>query len=140
MMNLRFKDMKIVSRNMRRVLLAIFSYWLCALAQADDTLLQIKPNRCIALHEGQVCYQTLKITWNADAADTYCLYQQENKTPLICWENQLAGKGVYDFEGSATSKFFLLRKRDAKPVAEFTVEVAWVYDAKSHRESHWRIF
>lgn len=132
--------MKIILRRLRCMVLSVFLYSLCTVTQADDGFLQIKPNRCIALHEGQVCYQTLKINWKADVEDVYCLYQQDNKAPLICWENQSAGKGVYEFEGSATSKFFLLRKRDAKPVAEFTLEVAWVYDAKSHRESHWRIF
>jgi len=109
-------------------------------AQADANQLQIKPSRCIALHQGQVCYQSLSIHWQTDAADSYCLYQSDNKAPLLCWENVASGTGAIEFESSSTANFQLVRKRDAKPVAEFTVEVAWVYDASSHRESHWRIF
>lgn len=135
------REMKKIVHWLGQLLLYASIYLLCLSAHAEDVfLLQIKPARCIALHEGQMCYQVVKVNWQADAADTYCLYKQDNKTPVTCWENQSAGKTVYEFEGDVTTRFFLLRKRDAKPVAEFTFEVAWVYDAKSHRESHWRIF
>ncbi len=107
---------------------------------ADENQLHIKPTRCIALHEGQVCYQTLSISWKAEVADTYCLYQQDNKVPLKCWDNLANGKWSYEFEGATTQKFMLVRKQDAKPIAEALIEVAWVYDASSRRESHWRIF
>jgi hypothetical protein len=58
----------------------------------------------------------------------------------MCWENIASGKGRYEFESNTTQKFILMRKQDAKSMAEFSVEVAWVYDASSRRESHWRIF
>lgn len=116
---------------------------LCAMAtlsQAEEAQLHIKPARCIALHEGQVCYQKLSISWQVEQADNYCLQQQDNKVLLICWENIASGRWVYEFEGARTQKFILIRKRDDKPMAEFSLEVAWVYDARSHRESHWKIF
>lgn len=109
-------------------------------AQAQENVLRIKPARCIALHQGQVCYQTLKIEWQADAAETYCLFQQDIKAPVLCWENLASGRGNYEFESDSTRKFILVRKRDNKALAEASVEVAWVYDASSRRESHWRIF
>jgi hypothetical protein len=113
---------------------------LSLIAHADSDQLMIKPNRCIALHEGQVCYQTLKFEWKTQVADTYCLYQQDNKAPLLCWDMHQQARGTLEFESAKTQVFSLQRKRDAKVMAEFTVEVAWVYDASSHRESHWRIF
>lgn len=108
--------------------------------QSAEVVLHIKPARCIALHEGQTCYQTLKIEWQAGISDGYCLYQQDNKSPLLCWDNLAAGYGNYEFESDNTRKFTLIRKRDNKAVAEFSVEVAWVYDSRSRRDSHWRIF
>lgn len=108
--------------------------------QSAEAVLRIKPARCIALHEGQTCYQTLKVEWQADIPDGYCLYQQDNKSPLLCWDNLAAARGSYEFESDSTRKFILIRKRDNKAVAEFSVEVAWVYDSRSRRESHWRIF
>jgi hypothetical protein len=107
---------------------------------AEETYLQIKPANCVALREGQACYQTLTINWQAPAVDSYCLYEQGNATALICWSNLMQGSGIYEFAGKKSADFILVRKRDAQTLAKFTLEVAWVYDANSHRESHWRIF
>lgn len=136
MIMLTLKDMKKLSLG----LLPIMVWLLPMSTYADENNLSIKPTRCIALHEGQVCYQTLNIQWKADVADTYCLYRQDSKELLMCWENIASGKGRYEFESNTTQKFILMRKQDAKPMAAFSVEVAWVYDASSRRESHWRIF
>ncbi len=133
---LNVKEIKKLSLRLLHLLLG----WLPAITYADENILRIKPARCIALHEGQVCYQKLNISWQAGLADSYCLYQQDNKTPLMCWENVAAGKWSYEFEGATTQKFVLLRKQDAKQIAEVSIEVAWVYDASSKRESHWRVF
>jgi hypothetical protein len=139
--------MKVLSKDIKRFWLVIaLGLWLSqAQAQpqaqgAADAILRIKPTRCIALHEGQTCYQTLKVEWQADAVDSYCLYQQDNKTPVLCWENLASARGSYEFESDSTRKFILMRKRDNKILAESSVEVAWVYDSRSRRESHWRIF
>ncbi len=132
--------MKKLSRTLLLTLLGALALISTSLARANESLLKIKPTRCIALHEGQVCYQKLNISWQADLADSYCLYQQNNKTPLMCWENVAAGKWSYEFEGATTQKLMLLRKQDAKQIAEVSIEVAWVYDASSKRESHWRVF
>jgi hypothetical protein len=132
--------MKKLSRTLLLTLLGALALISTSLARANESLLKIKPTRCIALHEGQVCYQKLNISWQADLADSYCLYQQNNKTPLMCWENVAVGKWSYEFEGATTQKFMLLRKQDAKQIAEVSIEVAWVYDASSKRESHWRVF
>jgi hypothetical protein len=130
--------MKKLSCGLTLLLLLLASEF--ATADQDIAQLQVKPARCIALHEGQVCYQTLTVVWSADQADNYCLYQQENKSPLQCWENTSSAKISIEFENNNSSKFILQRKRDNKNLAEFTVEVAWVYDASTHRESHWRMF
>lgn len=107
---------------------------------AENVQLTIKPTRCIALHEGQVCYQKININWKADVADHYCLHEQDNKIPLICWDGVDNARWSYEFEGKTTQTFVLLRKADGKMVADVSIEVAWVYDARSRRESHWRIF
>ena len=134
------RDIKSSVRWLSAIVWLLSAAYVQAQTETDDVVLQIKPARCIALHEGQVCYQTLNINWHASSVDNYCLYQQDNKSPVMCWDNLASGKGSYDFESNSTRKFFMVRKRDAKQLAEFSVEVAWVYDASTHRESHWRIF
>jgi hypothetical protein len=108
--------------------------------EVDDAQLTVKPTRCIALHEGQTCYQTLKIAWSTSAVDSYCFLEKDKPSPSICWDNLATGKGTFEFSGAMTSRMLLIRKRDSKIMAEFNIEVAWVYDASSHRKSHWRIF
>lgn len=132
------EEMKKLSGGLALLLLSLAAVHV--VAEPDEAQLQIKPARCIALHEGQVCYQTLTVTWRARVEDTYCLFQQDNKVPIQCWENTATGKATLELESSSSRQFFLQRKRDNKNLAEFTVEVAWVYDASTHRESHWRIF
>ncbi|HWV16560.1 MAG TPA: DUF3019 domain-containing protein [Cellvibrio sp.] len=107
---------------------------------ADEGRLQIKPARCIALHEGQVCYQTLNINWQTAVQGDYCVYLQDSKTALMCWENSNGSQLKYDFESNSTKKFTLQNSRTGEIVAEFSLEVAWVYNAGSRRESRWRIF
>lgn len=119
-------------------------FFLSAAAIADDNApvvsLAAKPARCIALHEGQVCYQTVRFEWRTSVAEAYCLYEEGAGNPLQCWESGLQGAARYEFESKLSKKFVLLRKRDSKVMTQFVLEVAWVYDASSHRESHWRIF
>ena len=124
------------------LLMCMLIYLFCnsVTAFGDETHLQIKPANCVALREGQVCYQTLIINWQASTVDNYCLYQQGNSTALMCWSNLMEGSGIYEFSGKNSTEFILVRKRDTHTIAKFTLEVAWVYDANSHRESHWRIF
>lgn len=134
------KDMKKLSHKLLPRLVATLSIICVSNVYADENQLRIKPTRCVALHEGQVCYQTLNVSWKAEVAGTYCLYRQDNKVPLMCWDNLASGKWSYEFEGATTQKFILLRKQDFKLIAEASIEVAWVYNASSRRESHWRIF
>ncbi len=109
-------------------------------AFAEENRLSLKPARCVALHEGQRCYQTVSITWHTAIKETLCIYQQNVSEPLTCWDNQDSGTMKIDFEESSTTTFYLQRMQDNKVLSEVAFEVAWVYDTRSHRDSHWRIF
>lgn len=122
------------------VLLFVFMQFNIPFTLAQEAQLQVKPGRCISLHEGQVCYQKLIIQWQSLIADNYCLYQKSNPVALLCWDNVAQGSGAYEFSGSMSTDFILVRKRDEHILAEFKIDVVWVYDASSRRESHWKIF
>lgn len=144
MKNPMTKDIaKKVTRSMFNIGFPIIcSVMLSHSVQAEQNQLELKPTRCIALHEGQVCYQTLVISWQVETLGKFCLYQQNQKEPLTCWDAKLNGKMRIEFEGKNSQKFYLQRSQDEKVVAESTFEVAWVYDASTHRDngSQWRIF
>jgi hypothetical protein len=133
---------KIIAPIFNSVVFILCGIFMSHCVQAQQNQLQLKPAQCIALHEGQVCYQTLVISWQVATMEKFCLYQQNQKEPLTCWDAQLNGKMRIEFEGKSSQKFYIQRSQDEKNVAEFTFEVAWVYDASTHRDngSHWRIF
>ena len=114
-------------------------------AQADDAViesaqLQLKPHRCVALHQGQMCYQTVQLSWSANQQDNYCLYQQFNEAPLYCWQGVATGQYQYEFVSDSSVQLQLINIQTNAVVATATVEVAWVYKANTRRKIHWRLF
>lgn len=114
-------------------------------AQANDAViesaqLQLKPHRCVALHQGQMCYQTVQLSWSANQQNNYCLYQQLNATPLYCWQGVAAGHYQYEFVSDSSVQLQLINIQTNAVVATAIVEVAWVYKANTRRKTHWRLF
>lgn len=109
-------------------------------AGAETAQLQLKPNRCVALHQGQVCYQKIQLSWNTPQAGNYCLYQQHTETPVFCWQGVIAGQYQYEFASDTSVQLQLVNVQTKTPVATAALEVAWVYKANTRRKTHWRLF
>jgi len=109
-------------------------------ALAETAQLQLKPNRCVALHQGQVCYQNVQLSWSANQLGNYCLYQQYSEAPVYCWQSVAAGQYHYEFASDASVQLRLVNMQTSNTVATATVEVAWVYKANTRRKTHWRLF
>lgn len=122
------------------LLLTSSNIWAADTAPAQPALLQPKPNRCIALHQGQVCYQDIVLSWQVDHASEYCLYQQHAEQPLHCWQAVTSGQYRYAFASDSSVKLQLVNVQTKALVAETLVEVAWVYKANTRRKTHWRLF
>lgn len=109
-------------------------------AGLEPAQLQLKPNRCVALHQGQVCYQKIQLSWRVPQVSNYCLYQQHTETPLYCWRNVAAGEYQYEFASDTSTQLQLVNIQTKTTVATAALEVAWVYKANTRRKTHWRIF
>lgn len=114
--------------------------WAADTAPTQQVQLQSKPNRCVALHQGQVCYQDIVLSWQVDQASEYCLYQQHAEQPLHCWQSVSSGQYSYAFASDSSVKLQLVNAQTKSVVAETLVEVAWVYKANTRRKTHWRLF
>ena len=114
--------------------------------QAADTVLpqlaqlQPKPNRCVALHQGQVCYQNIVLSWYVGQPGDFCLYQQQAEQPLHCWQAVSSGEYLYAFASESPVQLQLVNTQNKTVVAETLVEVAWVYKTNTRRKTHWRLF
>lgn len=102
--------------------------------------LQLKPGRCVALHQGQVCYQRVQVEWHAVQAGHYCLYQRSAGQPLHCWQNVSAGEYVYAFASDTSVQLQLIDTKTQMLVTQAELEVAWVYKANTRRKTQWRLF
>lgn len=106
----------------------------------EVALLKLKPGRCVALHQGQVCYQRVQLEWRAALAGHYCLYQKSADQPLHCWQNVSAGEYVYAFASDTSVQLQLLDAQTQALIAQAELEVAWVYKANTRRKTQWRLF
>ncbi len=108
-------------------------------AGRDPSSLLLTPARCVALHQGQVCYQRVQVSWSSYLQGNYCLYQAGKTQPLQCWQEQTQGALMFEFASDATG-VLQLKNGQQQVVAEATMEVAWVYKANTRRKTHWRLF
>jgi Protein of unknown function (DUF3019) len=134
-------------KNVRRVLGgALLVSWLPLQAQTvdlndhDPVLLTPKPQRCIALHQGQICHQRVGVTWQVPTTGDYCLFWASEEQPLSCWQQQHQGHTVIEFASTVSRTLRLVEQQSSTLVVETRIEVAWVYKTSTRRKTHWRLF
>lgn len=108
-------------------------------ANASAASVLLSPARCVALHQGQICYQRVQVSWSSSSIDDYCIYQENRETPLHCWQQQTQGIVEFEFASDASQQM-QLKNAQQQVVAESALEVAWVYKANTRRKTHWRLF
>jgi hypothetical protein len=106
--------------------------------------LMLKPDRCVAMNEGQTCYQTLAVNWQTETPGDYCLFEQGIQQPIVCWQNTDSGKTKLEFaaEGNTTYQLVLKAMPETQQtmVVETEVIVTWVYSKTKKRKNSWRLF
>ncbi len=105
----------------------------------ESVVLQVQPNKCIALRKGKRCYQKLNISFKASNSADYCLHANERGAPLTCWKNAFDGKLSYVFNSNESVRFVLFQN-SGESVAETVFTVAWVYGSSSRKRNGWRLF
>lgn len=109
-------------------------------ANESASLLFVKPIRCIALRQGQVCYQKITFNWRTEQTGSYCLYAKEQKEALKCWEQSSSGTYKMDFQSDSSTLFVLQNEKNKEVVANTSITVAWVYKSRKPQKSTWRLF
>jgi len=106
--------------------------------------LTMSPEQCIALNQGQTCYQTVVANWQVDKMGDYCLFEQKQSTPLACWKNRKSGQAKIIFESTETVTFDLrlkpIKNISHETLVEADITVNWVYSNKKRKRSTWRLF
>jgi len=102
--------------------------------------LEVVPQRCVALHQGQICYQSASLVWRAPEKGHYCLYISNTPASLQCWKNEKTGSFIHDFQSPNTLTFRLRNMKTQQDLVQTQLNVAWVYGNKKRQRSSWRLF
>lgn len=102
-----------------------------------DTLFTVKPNKCVAMNKGQVCYQKLRFQFSAPTGN-YCLISKTQSVPLKCWRATTDGQFIHPFQSSTDIEYQLVDE-NSQTIATTSVIVSWVYK-KSRKRNRWRLF
>ena len=112
-------------------------------------VMEIKPQTCVSLHEGQACFTKVIVNWQADLVNDYCLYSTQSSEPIICWEKANEGSVEFELNTENNINFMLAQTPDTrymltqKPyaiIAEAKLTVSWVYKKKKKSSLSWRLF
>lgn len=110
------------------------------LADPPPIQLQVKPQRCISLHEGQVCYQKLTFSWQTPGRGEFCLHDTQASVVLTCWRGDEKTQHEYEFESRESADFAISYKGREEALVKVKVQVASVYKSPERSNSRWRLF
>ncbi|MFT7559122.1 MAG: hypothetical protein ACI93R_001027 [Flavobacteriales bacterium] len=109
-----------------------------ALSHGAENSLHTKPNRCVALRQGQVCYQKIRLSWSTPAHSSYCLYEKDQEQALACWDGNKLSQYTYAFKSPESIQFEIIS--GSIVIASSAVKVSWVYQSRKRESSNWRLF
>lgn len=111
-----------------------------ARAEEIEAVLSAEPERCVALHRGQKCYQKIIFSWTAPKPGEYCLKLQGEEAPIECWKGKMQGSIPVVFESAQDLVYQIIDLKDDRRLALVTIKVAWVYKSNRRRSASWRLF
>lgn len=105
-----------------------------------STTLTIEPSRCIALEQGQVCFASLKFRWTNPATGEYCLFDERQRNPVVCWEGNTITSYKLEFKSNKNVRYEIRSKLSDQSLAQALVKISWVYKSNTTSTSRWRLF
>ncbi|NRA59527.1 MAG: DUF3019 domain-containing protein [Psychrobium sp.] len=102
--------------------------------------LQLSPDQCVALMQGQACYVTVQMQWRGLSNGEYCLYSSQKKQALHCWSNLSHGVIKQSFNAKKNIELFIKRENSSQVLIAAQLKMAWVYKKKGRPRVSWRMF
>jgi len=103
-------------------------------------LLKISPKQCVAVRQGQDCYVDIKIVWQTDVRDNYCLYSTSQSKPLQCWQQVNSILFEKELVSNKNVTFSLKKQNSTQTIATGQLDMAWVYKKNVRSHASWRMF
>ena len=100
----------------------------------------VKPERCVALRQGQICYQEVTFNWWQLQKGNYCLFNLSTKQTLKCWKNSNQGIFHLDFQSTQSTDFILRAQDQDIEFSKARITVSWVFKSSKRPKSSWKLF
>ena len=125
-------------------LLLLYGLFLPHTGQANDlstgqVTFSALPEQCVTLRQGRSCFAKVELHWQSYSKQSFCLYQQDQKKQLGCWQNNNNARIKIEFESNKSVIYQLRTTSDNKVIAETQVEVSWQHK-NTARKRRWRLF
>ncbi len=127
----------------------IFSIFLLSILQSSiatgqdhkgSITLSLKPKECVVFKEGDKCYASVKVKWNASESNTICLFRNPGGVKLECWSGVSEGRFSEDLVMEEAVDYYLAYAGDSEVLIKQTLTLSWVYEKSSRPEQTWRLF
>jgi hypothetical protein len=127
----------------------IFSVFLLSVLQSsiaagqdhkDSIILSLKPKECVVFKEGDKCYASVKVKWNASEPAALCLFRNPDEVKLYCWSNASEGQFSEDLVMEEPVDYYLAYAVNSEILIKQTLTLSWVYKKSSRPEQTWRLF
>lgn len=105
--------------------------------ELERTVLDVTPQRCVTLRQGQPCFVRLRFEWTSVEALEACLIDSEG-TEIKCWVSASQGSVMLPRNLLNTTEYVLINS-NGEELKRATVVVSWVYRNKRSRR-RWRLF
>jgi hypothetical protein len=102
--------------------------------------LHVTPERCVALRQGQTCYQEVTFNWRQSQKGNYCLVELSTKHVLQCWQQVNSGMFAWDFQSNESREFALRGQDQTENLAATHITVSWVFKSSKRPKSSWKLF
>ncbi len=102
--------------------------------------LKVRPDKCISLSQGLICYQRVRFEWSQRDVGDYCLIEESAADPIVCWAQLRSGSHITEFASQENKNYYLINQADKRRVGSVTLQVAWVYRSKKRSRGRWRLF
>ena len=121
-------------------LLTLFTQQAAIAQQNTLYSLNVTPQQCVAMRQGQDCYVDVEIQWTAPKRGHYCLHRSGQSTPLQCWQQATTATYKQELVINSNVSFSLQHHGANHILATNLIEMAWVYNKNTRANVSWRMF
>ena len=102
--------------------------------------LAVTPLRCVALRQGQICYQEVTFRWHQPEVGNYCLVELSSSDNIKCWSNVKTGEVDFDFQSDKSLTYGIRKTDEQTNLSSVHITVSWVFKSSKRPKASWKLF